>query len=111
VRRKKVTYPPPKTATKGGAATPAIDRNIGRAVTIDLNAMIGKGDIQQGDRVRIMSGLYAGETAVVESLVGGVIPAALVRTEAGRTRRTRTIDLTPYRPGAEAAPEPASDGS
>ena len=39
------------------------------------------------------SGLYNGEAAVVESLPGGVIPSALVRTEAGRTRRVRTIDL------------------
>jgi hypothetical protein len=111
VRRKKVTYPPPKTATKGGAATPAIDRNVGRAVSIDLTAMIGRAEIRQGDKVRIMSGLYAGETAIVESLVGGVIPAALVRTEAGRTRRTRTIDLAPYRPGADAQPETGSNGT
>ena len=47
-------------------------------------------------RVSIMgTGLYAGETAVVESIAGGVIPAADVRTEAGRTRRVRTIDLVP----------------
>ena len=47
-------------------------------------------------RVVIMgTGLYAGETAVVESLAGGVIPAANVRTEAGRTRRVRTVDLAP----------------
>jgi hypothetical protein len=29
----------------------------------------------------------------VESLVVGVIPAAMVRTEAGKTRRVRTVDL------------------
>ena len=33
--------------------------------------------------------------ALYESLVGGMIPAAVVRTEAGRTRRARTIDLVP----------------
>jgi hypothetical protein len=31
-----------------------------------------------------------------------VIPAAVVRTEAGRTRRVRTVDLIPT--SAEAAP-------
>ena len=49
-----------------------------------------------GDRVRISGGgLYAGEVAVIEKLTSGVIPAALVRTEAGRTRQVRTIDLEP----------------
>jgi hypothetical protein len=46
--------------------------------------------------VRIVgTGLYSGEAAVIETLVRGVIPAAQVRTEAGRTRRVRTIDLEP----------------
>jgi hypothetical protein len=39
------------------------------------------------------SGLYAGELAVIESLIDGVIPAAMVRTDAGRTRRVRSVDL------------------
>lgn len=112
MRRKKVTYPPPKTATKGGstAAAPDARTPVSRAVTIDTTAMLGRGELRIGDRVRIMSGLYAGEAAIVESVVGGVIPAALVRTEAGRTRRTRTIDLAPYRPEPAAAdPAPARD--
>jgi hypothetical protein len=62
--------------------------------------MTGRADIVQGARVQITSGLFAGEFAIVESVVGGVIPAAVVRTEAGRTRRTRTVDLVP----APAAP-------
>ena len=97
MRRKKVTYPPPKTATSSrGGATNADARAAAaaeRAVTINLQAMTGRADIVQGSRVRIMSGLYSGEIAVVESVVGGVIPAALVRTEAGRSRRVRTVDL------------------
>ena len=103
MRRRKVTYPPPKTATKGappvlGAADP---RNpSGRTVTINLAATTGRASIRLGDRVRILSGLYAGEAAVVESIAGGVIPAAMVRTETGRTRRSRTIDLEPIRPGS-----------
>ena len=32
---------------------------------------------------------------MIEKLTAGVIPAALVRTEAGRTRQVRTIDLEP----------------
>jgi hypothetical protein len=41
------------------------------------------------------SGLYAGELAIVERLVPGVIPSAAVRTEAGKPRLARTIDLEP----------------
>jgi hypothetical protein len=99
-RKRKVTYPPPKTATSSrGAANAGADARAAaaaeRAVTINLQAMTGRADIQPGSRVRITSGLFAGEIAVVESLVGGVIPAALVRTEAGKTRRARTVDLIP----------------
>jgi hypothetical protein len=45
------------------------------------------------------TGLYAGEAAVIERMSGGVIPTALVRTEAGRTRQVRTIDLEPISRG------------
>jgi hypothetical protein len=111
VRRKKVTYPPPKTATKGGSAAPTVDprAQLNRAVSIDTTALLGKGELRKGDKVRIMTGLYAGEAAIVESVVGGVIPSALVRTEAGRTRRTRTIDLAPYRPDPTPPPAAASE--
>lgn len=68
--------------------------------------MKGRVQVQQGTRVQITSGIYAGEFAIVESIVGGVIPAAVVRTEAGRTRRARTIDLVPSPAGS--APAPAS---
>ena len=116
MRRRKVTYPPPKTATKGpppvlGAVDP---RNpAGRTVTINLAAAAGRASIRIGDKVRILSGLYAGEAAVVESVASGVISSAMVRTEAGRTRRARTIDLEPIRPGeATSPPVPAeTEGS
>jgi hypothetical protein len=112
VRRRKVTYPPPKTATKGpppvlGATDP---RNpSARTVSINLSAVVGRASIRLGDRVRITSGLYSGEIATVESVAGGVIPAVTVRTEAGRARRARTIDLEPVRPGSELAePQPGT---
>ena len=61
-----------------------------------LLARLGRTDIVVGSSVRILgTGLYAGEVAVVERLTGGVIPAATVRTSAGRTRQVRTIDLEP----------------
>lgn len=103
MRRRKVTYPPAKTATKGpppilGATDP---RNpAGRTVSINLDAIGGRSSIGLGDKVRILTGLYAGEAAVVESVSGGVIPAVMVRTESGRTRRSRTVDLEPIRPGS-----------
>ena len=107
MRRRKVTYPPPKTATKGPPLLGANDpRNpAGRTVSINLSAVVGRSSIGLGDRVRILSGLYAGEAATVESVSGGVIPAVMVRTESGRTRRSRTIDLEPIRPGAPATDE------
>ena len=94
MRKRKVTYPTPRnkkvpqtTATEPVYVRPSV-------VAIDLTAGAGGGAFAIGDKVRIVgSGLYSGEAAVVESLPGGVIPSALVRTEGGRTRRVRTIDL------------------
>lgn len=113
MRRRKVTYPAPKTATSGGSRPSPADARAAaaaaRVANINLDAMTGRTDIRQGDRVQISSGLYAGETAIVESVVGGVIPAALVRTEAGRTRRVRTIDLVPTRGNESKPQEPKAD--
>jgi len=94
VRKRKVTYPTPrnkKAPPPSDTPEPVFIRPT--VVAIDMRAASGR-DLAIGDRVRIIgSGLYNGETAIVESLPGGVIPSALVRTEAGRTRRVRTIDL------------------
>jgi hypothetical protein len=79
-------------------------------VTINLDAMRGRASVRQGTRVQITSGLYAGEFAIVKSLVGGVIPAAVVHTEAGRTRRARTIDLVPSPAGSGSDVRPPADG-
>lgn len=112
MRKRKVTYPPPKTATKGGAqATPGAPdpRNPpNRTVSINLAATTGRASIRAGVRVRILSGLYAGEIAVVESEPSGVIPSVQVRTEAGATRRCRTVDLEPVAAAAEQTPSPSA---
>jgi hypothetical protein len=118
VRRRKVVYPPAKTATRSdpsAALDPRAAAAASRIVSINLNAMTGRAGIEQGGRVQISSGLYAGEFATVESVVGGVIPAAVVRTEAGHTRRVRTVDLVPAplqkATAPAAAPASASNGS
>ena len=102
-RKARGVFTPKKTKGPPPPAREPIDR--GSLATIDMTAGLGNTGIKVGARVTIRGGgLFAGETAVVEKLVGGVIPAALVRTEAGRTRQVRTIDLEPVRPSVESAP-------
>ncbi|MFL5674515.1 MAG: hypothetical protein ACJ779_05885 [Chloroflexota bacterium] len=97
-RKRKTVYPPARTDTKpaprpGAGPEPYVRPTV---ATIDLTAGSGRAGLSIGDRVRIAgNGLYSGEAAVIEKLTSGVIPAALVRTEAGRTRQVRTIDLEP----------------
>jgi len=101
VRKRKTTYPVARTATKpapaaGAGAEPAYVRQT--VVAIDATAITGRPNLKVGDHVRILgTGLYAGQGAVIEKLIVGVIPSAFVRTEAGGTRRARTIDLEPIR--------------
>ena len=97
-RKRKVFYPPKRSdrpqAPAGAGAEPAYLRSS--VVAIDPKAGAGRDGFQIGDRVRITgSGLYSGEAGVVESVPGGIISSALVRTDSGRTRRVRTIDLEP----------------
>ena len=114
MRKRKVTYPVAKTATRktrtvGLPGDPGYVRST--VAEIDLTALTGRTDIRTGDRVRIGGGgLYSGELAVVELLVGGLIPAAVVRTEAGKTRRVRAVDLL-RQPAAAAPPEAAAPQS
>ncbi len=107
MRKRKVNYPPAKTATKGGARAAATsDPRSTRtpATTIDTRAITGRGDIAVGDRVRIGGGgLYAGELATVTAVTMGVIPSATVRTDDGGSRRLRVIDAEPV--GPEPQPE------
>jgi len=103
-RKRKVAYPPSRSS-KGPAPVYVPPVTPPTVAKINTQAGLGRDEIVVGMRVTIMgTGLYAGETAIVESLVAGVIPAAHVRTEAGRTRRVRTVDLAP---AAKVAAEPA----
>src|SRR3954469_22305213 len=99
MRKRKVTYPVPLTSRRPpGTTGTAADAGYIRTgvIAIDLTARAGKKGLVVGSRVKIgNTGLYAGEAAVIVSLAPGVIPSAVVKTEAGRTRRVRTIDLEP----------------
>ena len=100
-RKRRVVYPPSRSS-KGPAPVyvpPVTPPTVAR---INVQAGKGKSEIAVGMSVTILgTGLYAGEAAVVESLTSGVIPAASVRTAAGRTRRVRTIDLAPLQPSSQ----------
>jgi hypothetical protein len=105
VARRKVTYPPPKTANRPAPPTglpddaPYVRPTV---ANIDVTAGKGRAGLTVGGRVRITgTGLYSGETAVIERLANGVIPSAVVRTEAGKTRQVRTIDLEPVGPATK----------
>jgi hypothetical protein len=118
-RKRKTTYPPPRNAPArpprpgepggpGGPDTPYVRPTV---ASINLSASTGRAGLKVGHRVRIAgSGLYSGEIAVIERLTSGAIPSAVVRTEAGRTRQARTIDLEPVAPGTTAMTTEAADG-
>jgi hypothetical protein len=94
--KRKREYPSAKNNRRppfpGGSSDTVDDRPSLARVNVDARA--GKAGFSVGDRVVISgSGLYSGETAVIERLSAGAIPSALVRTEAGNTRQVRTIDL------------------
>jgi len=98
-RKRKTAYRPPRNANppapRPGAGPEGLQTRP-TVVTIDTNAARGREGLVVGSRARIDgTGLYAGEMATIERLLGGVIPVAFVRTDAGMTRQVRTIDLTP----------------
>lgn len=115
MRKRKVNYPPAKTANRPAPATGlASDTPYVRptVATIDLNAGKGRAGLSVGGRVRISgTGLYSGEIAVIEKLVSGVIPQAVVRTEAGKTRQVRTIDIEPVAANVTNATAPAANAT
>lgn len=108
MKKRKVNYPRARTANAPvRGVNPGADaaRIRPTVATINLAVLAGRKDLVIGDRVRIGGdGLYAGEIATVDALVGGLIPAATVRTEAGRTRRVRAVDLERI-PAGTPAPE------
>ena len=105
-RKRKVTYPPSRSS-RGPAPAYVPQVTPPTVAVINKDAGVGRAGIVPGMRVVIQgSGLYTGETAVVQSLVAGVIAAAVVRTEAGQTRRVRTVDLAPA-PKVSAEPSEA----
>ena len=112
--RRKVTYPPAKTANRPAPPSglpddaPYVRPTV---AIIDLNASKGRAGFSVGAKVRITgTGLYSGETAVIERMSNGVIPSAVVRTEAGKTRQVRTIDLEPVGPASTGGSSPAAGG-
>lgn len=96
-RKRKVVYP---TSSKPkGPPRPEGTYTSSNAVSIDLKAAEGRSGLAVGDRVRITgTGLYSGEAAVIERFSFGAIPSAVVRTESGRSRQVRTVDLEPIGP-------------
>jgi hypothetical protein len=101
VPRRKVSYPPARTDRPAQPTGPSDDAPYVRPTVaiIDPNASKGRAGLSVGGRVRITgTGLYSGEIAVIERLSNGVIPSAVVRTEAGKSRQVRTIDLEPVGP-------------
>ncbi len=92
-RKRKVFIPPKKTAAAAADRASALRRPASRSTR---RRSTGAPASSPGDKVRILgTGLYAGELAVIEKMAGGVVPAAVVRTEAGRSRTVRTVDLEP----------------
>jgi hypothetical protein len=106
-RKRRVVYPPPRTATRQARPGdpddgPPVEYVRPTVANINIQASRGRDGLKVGDRVRITGGgLYSGELATIDKIATGVIPSAVVRTDAGRTRQVRTIDLEPV-----AAPRP-----
>ena len=113
-RKRRTTYPPPRNAPPrptdplGATAEPYVRPTV---AAINTSAGAGRAGLKPGDRVRIAGGgLYSGELATIDKMSNGVIPSAVVRTDAGRTRQVRTIDLEPVVPGAAAPAADVADG-
>lgn len=106
--KRKVNYPRAKPTHRRSSAPDEVPAERPTMATINMEAGAGRQGLSVGDKVRIGgSGLYAGETAVITRLSGGVIPSAVVRTESGNTRQVRTIDLAPVAAERPATEQPA----
>ena len=83
-KRKKTFYPKParKREPVPGSDQSPVRPNL---ASIDMSAGIGRPGLSVGDRVRIQAaGQFNGELAVIERLIGGPIPAALIRTHSSK---------------------------
>jgi hypothetical protein len=118
-RKRRTVYPPPRNQVRpprpgepGGPGGPPIGEYVRPTVaSINLSAGTGRTGLNVGDRVRISgTGLYSGEFATIEKFATGAIPSAVVRTDAGRTRQVRTIDLEPVAAPAAANGSPGGPG-
>ena len=119
MRKRKVNYPPAKTANRPAPATglPTDPPYVRPTVaTIDLTAGKGRAGLSVGGRVRISgTGLYAGEIADHREARAPAAssPRPSSRTEAGKSRQVRTIDLEPVGPNTTSAqaPSPAAESA
>ena len=97
MRKRKTNYPPAKT-DKRPARPDGLpgDRARSTVAVIDVEAARGRSGLAVGGRVRVAgSGPYSNETVTITKLISGVIAQAIVTTDAGDSRRVRTIDLEP----------------
>lgn len=96
--RKRRVFHPPSRSSKGPPPANRVPVDPPTLATINLDAGRWRSDLSVGMQVTIAgSGADAGETAVIERLVSGVIPAAVVRTTSGRSRHVRMVDVQPAR--------------
>ena len=106
MRKRKTNYPPAKT-DKRPARPDGLpgDRTRSTVATIDVDAAKGRSGLVVGGRVRVTgSGPYSNETVTITKLISGVIAQAIVTTDAGDSRRVRTIDLEPIPASSETPP-------
>jgi hypothetical protein len=109
-RKRKVVWTP--RPSRGPAPTTPRPATPPTVAVVDARAGLGRSDVSAGTRVAIAgSGPFAGETGVVERVIGGPIPAALVRTASGRSGRVRLVDCAPLRGDDRPGTPAPSDGA
>jgi hypothetical protein len=88
-RRRRPSWTTAPGITPDRAAPPRLT-----TVAIDTTAGLGQPGLHVGDRVTIKgTGPSSGEGGHIERFAGTAIPAAVVRTDSGKVRHVRTIDL------------------
>jgi len=106
-RKRKVFYPPSKSSKGAPPPVARVPITPPTVAVINRDAILGRASIAAGIWATIVgTGANAGESGRVEKVVPGVIPAAIVRLESGKTRRVRTVDLMP-----SSQPQPATQST